>query len=221
MSLPMNIAAKAEEIVNSLTQTDYQHKDNIDPATGVYDCDCNGFVGFVLTKHGAKPSGPRPQGIQSAATARLRVFHLLRVLDPEFSRRLEESRSAQGRQSGRHRRLAVSRPSKPHTDTGHVVILAEAPKLAASGDFFTVRVYDSAHRSAFRRHKEAGREPVADRGHGRRFGDPQFQSRRRRTAARLSLRAAARLAHASLMRLLAARRQPAWLRAVRRNRLSK
>jgi hypothetical protein len=48
MSLPQEIAGKAEEIVNSLTQTDYQHKDNIDPETGVYDCDCNGFVGFVL-----------------------------------------------------------------------------------------------------------------------------------------------------------------------------
>jgi hypothetical protein len=48
MSLPFEIAAKAEEIVNSLTQTDYQHKDSIDPATGVYDCDCNGYVGFVL-----------------------------------------------------------------------------------------------------------------------------------------------------------------------------
>jgi hypothetical protein len=35
MSLPLEIAAKAEKIVNTLTQTDYQHKDNIDPATGV------------------------------------------------------------------------------------------------------------------------------------------------------------------------------------------
>jgi hypothetical protein len=34
MTLPLEIAAKAEEIVNSLTQTDYQHKDNIGPATG-------------------------------------------------------------------------------------------------------------------------------------------------------------------------------------------
>ena len=36
-----------------------------------------------------------------------------------------------------------------HTDTGHVVILAAAPKLAPSGDFFTVRVYDSALEAHF------------------------------------------------------------------------
>jgi hypothetical protein len=48
MTLPEKIAAKAESIVNTLTTTDYRHVEKIDPATGVYDCDCNGFVGFVL-----------------------------------------------------------------------------------------------------------------------------------------------------------------------------
>jgi hypothetical protein len=48
MTLPEQIAVLAESIVNTLTHTHYQHVDKIDPATGVYDCDCNGFVGFVL-----------------------------------------------------------------------------------------------------------------------------------------------------------------------------
>lgn len=48
MSLPQDIAALAESIVNTLTQTDYQHVDNIDPQAGVYDCDCNAFAAFVL-----------------------------------------------------------------------------------------------------------------------------------------------------------------------------
>jgi hypothetical protein len=48
MSLPQDVAAMAESIVNTLTQTDYQHVDNIDPSTGVYDCDCNGFAAFIL-----------------------------------------------------------------------------------------------------------------------------------------------------------------------------
>ena len=72
MSLPQEIAAKAEAIVNTLTQTDYQHKDNIVPATGVYDCDCNGFVGFVLQStapnHLAKipreSNQPRPRAFE-------------------------------------------------------------------------------------------------------------------------------------------------------------
>ena len=49
MALPQDIAAMAESMVNTLTQTDYQHVNNIDPGTGVYDCDCNGFAAFVLT----------------------------------------------------------------------------------------------------------------------------------------------------------------------------
>jgi hypothetical protein len=42
------IASQAEFVVDNLQQTDYQHTDNIDVDNGVYDCDCNGFVGFVL-----------------------------------------------------------------------------------------------------------------------------------------------------------------------------
>jgi hypothetical protein len=48
MALPQDIATMAESVVNTLTQTDYQHVDNILPQSGVYDCDCNGFAAFVL-----------------------------------------------------------------------------------------------------------------------------------------------------------------------------
>jgi hypothetical protein len=46
--IPAQIASQAEFIVENLQHTDYQHTDNIDVDSGVYDCDCNGFVGFVL-----------------------------------------------------------------------------------------------------------------------------------------------------------------------------
>ena len=36
MTLPLDIAAMAESIVNTLTQTDYQHVDNIDPSTPAF-----------------------------------------------------------------------------------------------------------------------------------------------------------------------------------------
>jgi hypothetical protein len=42
------IATQTEFIVNNLQQTDYTHAENIDPDLGIYDCDCNGFVDFVL-----------------------------------------------------------------------------------------------------------------------------------------------------------------------------
>ena len=49
MTLTGQMAEQAESIVNTLTQTDYQHSDNIVPAAGIYECDCNGFVGYVLS----------------------------------------------------------------------------------------------------------------------------------------------------------------------------
>jgi hypothetical protein len=48
MTLPRQIVSEAESIANSLVQTDYQHSEHIDPAAGIYDCNCNGFVRFVL-----------------------------------------------------------------------------------------------------------------------------------------------------------------------------
>lgn len=40
MTASQQIATQAESIVDSLTQTDYQHVANIHTANGIYDCDC-------------------------------------------------------------------------------------------------------------------------------------------------------------------------------------
>jgi hypothetical protein len=48
LPLSEQVTWQAEFIVNNLQQTDYQHIENIDVDRGSYDCDCNGFVGFVL-----------------------------------------------------------------------------------------------------------------------------------------------------------------------------
>jgi hypothetical protein len=49
ITLTGQMAEQAESIVNTLTQTDYQHSDNIVPTAGIYERDCNGFVGYVLS----------------------------------------------------------------------------------------------------------------------------------------------------------------------------
>ncbi|MGO9234479.1 MAG: hypothetical protein ACLP4V_10550 [Methylocella sp.] len=74
MPLPQDIAAQAESIVNTLTQTDYQHVDNIDPQSGAYDCDCNGFAAFVLRavalpNFEAIPIDTQPKSVESRPRA--------------------------------------------------------------------------------------------------------------------------------------------------------
>src|SRR6202167_1073616 len=72
LSLPEQVAWQAQFIVNHLRQTDYQFIEKIDMDRGVYDCDCNGFVGFVLqlcVYHHYKmipkePNQPRPRAFK-------------------------------------------------------------------------------------------------------------------------------------------------------------
>jgi hypothetical protein len=153
VALTEDIAAFAENIVNTLTQTDYQHKDKIDPASGVYDCDCNGFVAHVL-KSVAPPNlaaipidteQPGPKETRPRAFEYYDFFASLTSKSTGGWSRINLLSDA-GRgdvMAWRHATL-----KKGH-NTGHVVILAETPRLDASGDFFVVRVYDSTEEAHF------------------------------------------------------------------------
>jgi hypothetical protein len=72
MALPEDIAALAEKIVNTLTHTVYQHVDKIDPASGVYDCDCNGFVAHLLR---TVAQGPAKASLRLEGLDRMMNWH--------------------------------------------------------------------------------------------------------------------------------------------------
>ncbi len=148
MSLSGTIAAKAEDIVNTLTHTVYQHQDNIDPATGVYDCDCNGFVGYVLQNTAPRHFRQIPK---EATQPRPRAFEyfdyfasLVAGADGDWTR-IDLLADADRGDVVAWRFATI----EENENTGHVLILAEAPNLDPSGEFFTVRVYDSAAEAHF------------------------------------------------------------------------
>jgi hypothetical protein len=158
MTLTDQIAAKAELVVNTLTQTDYQHADNIEPANGVYDCDCNGFVGLVLSSVVPKHFGLiQPEPGQSRPRAFV-YYDFFAALTPESTggwRRIDFLTDAR-----RGDIMAWRFPTiEPHEDTGHVVIIAETPTLDSSGDFFVMRVYDSAAEAHFNDTREPDGQP--------------------------------------------------------------
>jgi hypothetical protein len=72
LSLSAQVAAQAELIVSNLQQTNYQHTEHIDVDRGIYDCDCDGFVGFVLTRAAPghytmipqEPGQPQPRAFE-------------------------------------------------------------------------------------------------------------------------------------------------------------
>ncbi len=147
-SLISQLAQQAELIVDTLEQTQYQYTESIDPDDGVYDCDCNSFVAFVV--EGLAPlhyaAIPKETG-----TPRPRAFEYVdffnSLADPSPSRWQKIVRLADG---GAGDILAWRFPQVvPGEDTGHVVFLAETPSSDAGG-VFTVRVFDSAAKPHFR-----------------------------------------------------------------------
>jgi hypothetical protein len=158
MTLPEQIAALAESIVNTLTQTDYQHADKIDPATGVYDCDCNGFVGFVLPAVAPQHFALIPQETSQPRPRAFEYFDFFASLTPDSTggwRRIDLLTDAR-----RGDIMAWRFPTiEPDENTGHVVIVAETPSLDPSGGFFVMRVYDSAAEAHFDDTREPGGQP--------------------------------------------------------------
>jgi len=136
------IASQAEFIVNNFTETEYTHDENIDVDTGVYDCDCSEFVGFVLGEvapdhyaliaNTAPP--PRPLAFD--------YYTFFSKLTPESTggwSRIDALRDAR-----RGDPVAWRAPEiEPKHNTGHCFFLAETPVANDSGSF-AVRVYDSA-----------------------------------------------------------------------------
>ena len=153
MTLPQDIAALAESIVNTLTQTDYQHVDKIDPASGVYDCDCNGFVAHVLRSAAPKNLAAIPIDTQQPgpSESRPRAFEYYDF----FASLTASSTGGWSRinllsDAGRGDVMAWRFPTLERgVNTGHVVILAETPRPDPSGEFYAVRVYDSAAEAHF------------------------------------------------------------------------
>jgi hypothetical protein len=152
MTLPQDIAALAESIVNTLTQTDYQHVDKIDPASGVYDCDCNGFVAYVLKSAAPQNLAAIPIDTQPGSSeSRPRAFEYYDFFASLTARSTGGwSRINLLSDAGRGDVMAWRFPTiEPGVNTGHVVILAETPRPDPSGEFYVVRVYDSAAEAHF------------------------------------------------------------------------
>jgi hypothetical protein len=152
MALPQDIATMAESVVNTLTQTDYQHVDNILPQSGVYDCDCNGFAAFVLRAVALQNFEAIPIDTQvGSVESRPRAFEYYDF----FASLTPQSTGGWNRvdllsDAGRGDIMAWRSPTiELHVNTGHVVILAETPALDPSGEFYSVRVYDSAAEAHF------------------------------------------------------------------------
>jgi len=145
--LPSHLAAQAELIVNTLQQTDYQYVEYIDAANGVYDCDCNSFVGFVLESLAPLHYSLVPKEAGQKRPRAFKYYEFFASLTPESTggwHRIDRLSDAR-----RGDILAWRFPAvELGHDTGHVVFVAGTPELDDAGNF-AVRVYDSANQPHF------------------------------------------------------------------------
>jgi len=145
--LPARLAAHAASIVDSLEQTAYQYTENIDAEAGIYDCDCNAFVGYILEQQAPIHYGLIPKEADRDRPRAFEYYNFFSSLTP-FSK------------GGWHRidLLANARPGDiiawrfPELeighDTGHVMFVAVMPMVDDSS-IFSVRIYDSADQPHF------------------------------------------------------------------------
>ena len=140
VSLSEQAASQAEFTVNNVRLTDYQHVGKIDVDRGVYDCDCNGFVSFVLERAAPDHYAMIPK---EANQSRPRAFEYYVFFHSLISHSAGGWHPIHFLQDARRGDLIAWRfpqIEKGH-DTGHVLIVAETPVRDDSGTF-TVPLYD-------------------------------------------------------------------------------
>jgi hypothetical protein len=143
--LPAQLAAQAEFIVNNLQQTDYQYDEIIDPAAGVYDCDCSAFVDFIL--EGLAPNHYAMIPAVEPLPRAFEYYDFFAGLTPESTGGWHKIDLLKDTRRGDI--IAWRFPEiEPGHDTGHVVFVAETPSQDSSS-IFSIRVYDSADQPHF------------------------------------------------------------------------
>jgi hypothetical protein len=142
LSLSEQTAAQAEFIVNNFRETHYRHPVNIDVDRGVYICDCNGFVGFVLERFAPAHFAMIPKEEDQPRPRAFEYYVFFSSLTPHSTggwHQIDLLRDVR-RGDGISWRLPKV---EEHHDTGHVLFAAETPVADSQGNF-TVPVYDSA-----------------------------------------------------------------------------
>jgi hypothetical protein len=161
--LPARLASHAQSIVDTLDETSYQHVENIDEAAGVFDCDCNGFVGYVLEQEAPLHYGLIPKEADQQRPRAFEFYDFFSSLKPASHRGWQRIDLLGNARRGDILVWRFPEIEQGH-DTGHVMFLAETPveqdvnplvqqdaSLSPERDpiAFSVRVYDSVAQPHF------------------------------------------------------------------------
>jgi hypothetical protein len=114
---------------------------------GVYDCDCNGFVGFVLERAAPDHYPMIPKEADQPRPRAFEYYEFFNFLTPESTGGWHQIDFLKDARRGDIIAWRFQQVEPGH-DTGHVLFAAETPLQDDSG-IFTIRVYDSAAQPHF------------------------------------------------------------------------
>ena len=168
------VAAAAALIVRSTRHTRYQHEPAIDPETGTYNLDCAEFVSYVLRgvtpEHYARipkePTQPCPRALEYSDYLQSLTYdptngwrRSYEIDDADVHEAVQGWRRVARLSEVRRGDVIAWRFARWSAggDTGHVLLVAEKPALAANG-VMAVRVYDSSRVPHFEDSRERSGE---------------------------------------------------------------
>lgn len=147
LSLAGQIATQAQFIAENLQQTAYQHTTSIDVDRGVYDCDCGGYVSFVLERAAPTHYAMIPKEADQSRPRAFKFYEFFHSLTPESQGGWHQISLLRDARRGDIIAWRFPAIEKGH-DTGHVLIVSDTPTADDSG-VFSVRLYDSAAKPHF------------------------------------------------------------------------
>ena len=158
------VAAEARRIVKTLEHTKYQHKTEIDEATGTFNVDCSGFVSYVLQRVTPERYAEIPKEAKQNRPRAFKYYEFFAALSVGPSdgwRRLPHLWDCKRGDiiAWRFKQIESGK------DTGHVLIVAGEPELLTDGNV-AVPVYDSAATPHFDDSRDTPGDPQTGVGRG-------------------------------------------------------
>jgi len=138
-----DLADAAEQVLNSVQETHYQHRTHVDTAAGVYDLDCSGFVDYLLKRLAPAQFAQLPieaGHTRPRAQTYYEFLHGLRRTPLSGWESVQRLTAARRGDLLAWKRVALIQEKG---DTGHVAIVAGPPIVQTDGSV-KVAVYDSS-----------------------------------------------------------------------------
>ena len=143
-SLAVQLANAADRTIATVAETQYVHTIHINASKGIYDCDCSGYLEYLIDNTSLK----HIQLIRSSTTRKRPLagdFHKFFMAQPIHADKMINGWARISKLADAHRGdiISWSLTNSATRDTGHVVIVANTP-VQIEENAFAVKVYDSS-----------------------------------------------------------------------------